>query len=547
MAQVTRWLCLSALFWWLSMPSTAQSWQPVEFASAFVWPYMLVRAALSTDKCWRCALIAWGIFLIPWLIMLAWVREVSVAGWPALSVYSASWAALTVLGVAALARARGLARVPLPLVAALWFTALEYLRAEVIFDAWPFYLTAHPMIGTHLVHAASIGGVWLVSFFVVFLSVSLVSVGRGRTGFLLPLVAAGLWLLPSLFYASGSSEATPLRVLAVQTNLPQNNKLQWTPEQQHVDVSGFVEHTLHALDEEGPVDLVIWPETMVPGLGFDVDTRKKLESFGPGAAHLHLWPRTIEKLAKETQTPWLVGSPTWVEVKLADTGSLDAMFQFNSAVLVDPDGTHQRYDKIFLTPFGETMPWIRAWPWLEDRLMALGAAGMAFSLSPGDKPKQLSVDGNWELAVPICFEDTVPSVVRRLAVTDGQTTADLIVNLSNDGWFGDDDAARRAHEAAAVFRAVELRRPLLRVVNTGCTSLISPSGQVMLSLPARDPIAVPLSIPRAAQVTTKYARWGNWFAWLCVGLSAVGIVVRVVRGPLRPMNESMEYSTEQVA
>lgn len=538
-------LVASAVCWWLSMPVTAAPLPMiVVVAASFLWPGLLVRAALSARSTWLMALLCGVIFLVPWLIAARWVQDVSVAGWPGLALYSAVWVPLFAVLLRALVWGRWTVGVPLALSAAALFTTLEYLRGEVVLDAWPFYFAAHGVVESSLRQAASFGGVWLVSFLVVFGSVALLTARRWNRSFVLLVCFLTLWLgidLTAHYTTSPMTEGAGLRVLAVQTNLPQDNKIGWAQERQEADVNGFIDQTFDGLDVAGPMDLVVWPETMVPGLGFDPDTLSFIASLGPRAAHLSRWPQVIQQAAANTGMPWLVGSPSWVGMSLSDEGYLQSAHRYNSAVLVDPKGAPQRYDKIFLTPFGETMPWIRSWPWLERQLMAVGASGMHFDLDAGDAPVRLSIevdDRTWTMAVPVCFEDAVPSVVRELAVQDGRTVADVIINISNDGWFGTDDAGRRAHEVAAIYRAIELRRPMIRVANTGFTSVISPSGRIRGRLGARMAASLPIVLraPAETPLNTTYARWGNWFPRNLLVLVLLGFILRVVGGPLQPMN-----------
>jgi HEAT repeat protein/predicted amidohydrolase len=152
--------------------------------------------------------------------------------------------------------------------------------------------------------------------------------------------------------------------------------------------------------------------------------------------------------------------------------------QFNAAYLLDNGAISDRYDKAYLTPFGERMPYISAWDWLEDQLLALGAAGMSFDMQAGDRPRNMAWPGtDLRVATPICFEDTVSQVVRRM-VRDPAPAA-CMVNLSNDGWFGTSDAGRRHHELMARWRCIECRLPMVRVANTGESSWIDSCGRVV--------------------------------------------------------------------
>lgn len=541
--QTVMFSALTAVAWWLAMPFSAEPIAVLPLVASFCWPWLLVRAAIGARRRRTVAIALFVSFLVPWAFLLGWIREVSVAGWPALVAYSALYMPVFGLVVRAIMHSPRLQRVPLALVAAVVWTALEYLRAEVIFDAWPFYLAAHGVYPSGLIHWAQYAGVWLVSFLVVLTSVGLWQscLQRGTWKWNVGLIMLGFGL-PILTGFSGPVDmrpSTPVRMLCVQTNLTQSNKIGWPVERQEADVRAFLDQTRTALLAAGSVDLVLWPETMVPGLGFDPDTLTFLDSLGPGAAHMTRWQRVLQQAAAQSGVPWLVGSPTWLDVALSDDGYMESSQRFNSAVLLEPDGSVQRYDKVFLTPFGETMPWIRAWPWLEQRLMAVGASGLHFDLQAGGAPVAITIETHegpqsslgdvggpgrtLRLVTPICFEDAVPSVVRRL-VRD--TNADIIVNLSNDGWFGTDDAGRRAHQIAAAFRAVELERPLIRVANTGLTASINRFGHVVQQLDARTSGTVLVEPVSSKGNATGYARFGNWFPQLLLLLTVTGILMR---------------------
>ncbi len=183
-----------------------------------------------------------------------------------------------------------------------------------------------------------------------------------------------------------------------------------------------------------------------------------------------------------------MGSPAWVDAALVETeGSVQLVpeHQYNSAYLIQGSPPFQRYDKYQLTPFGETMPYISAWPWLEEKLLALGAQGMSFSLDANPVLRRLVLEtseGSFVLGTPICYEDTVGRVCRRMVYDRGRKQADLLVNLSNDGWFGRSDATRREHNQIARFRCIENRVPLARAVNTGQSVAVDSLGRVIASL-----------------------------------------------------------------
>jgi apolipoprotein N-acyltransferase len=177
----------------------------------------------------------------------------------------------------------------------------------------------------------------------------------------------------------------------------------------------------------------------------------------------------------------LVGSGSYIGISSEGNGEFAWEEHYNSAYLVGPSGPpYARVDKIFLTPFGETMPYISSWPWLEERMLAFGAGGMSFDLDTGTSIVRPELPGEApvRIAVPICFEDTMATVVRRMVWEDGERAANLLLNISNDGWFGSDDAGRRMHTLCARWRAIENDIWVVRVANTGESVVIDPSGAV---------------------------------------------------------------------
>jgi len=210
---------------------------------------------------------------------------------------------------------------------------------------------------------------------------------------------------------------------------------------------------------------------------------------------------------------------------------------YNSAYLITGESPFQRYDKCFLTPFGETMPYISAWPWLEEQFLTLGAGGMSFDLDHGVEPQVIEVpcsEGSFTLATPICYEDTVAKLCRKSAYHQGRKRIDVFINLSNDGWFGDCDAVREQHTQIARFRCVENRVPMMRVVNTGSSSVIDSTGRIIGTIgegrygQARQSGYLLSSLPIDSRYTL-YARIGDLWAWLCLALTVL-VVVRSFLG-----------------
>jgi apolipoprotein N-acyltransferase len=338
------------------------------------------------------------------------------------------------------------------------------------------------------------------------------------------------------------SDGREFRVLAIQTNLPQSNKMAWLPQDQMNDFAEFYRQTVEAVDVAGkdgdrPLSLIIWPETMVPGYGLESQAiaLTKERDLYPSDTYL----LALQRLRELTGVPLLVGSPSYFGLRISDadrTYSWDA--HHNSAYLIDGEMPYQRSDKVFLTPFGERMPYVELWPWLEQKLLGLGATGMTFSLDAAEEPTILTVPFEWQepaagpragkilLAVPICFEATVGSVCRRMVYGGGEKRADVLVNLSNDGWFGWSEAGRAQHAQMARLRCIENRVPMIRCANTGLSVAYDSAGNVIGTIgegrygTGQAPGALAVTLPLDRR-TTLYSRVGDLWAWMCLAATCV--------------------------
>ena len=543
-------LCLLA-----SAACTALSFPPVQcWPAIFIAVLLVIHAARIASSTRSVLLSAFCIFLVLWLWIDAWIIDVTGAGWPALAAYMSVY---TVIAIWCLRRFEShplLRRLPTAWTAPVVFVGLECLRGLVIFDGYAWYLIGQPLIdATVLAQPADIFGIWWGSFFVAAVAGLAADVVRprwdrsGRSG----VIVAGLLVVAVPYGVWRLSQATVFSpgpdVLAIQTNLPQNNKVRWTPEAMDRDVTSFAALTEEAVQACGLPDLVVWPETMVPGIGFDPTTREQLVDAGPGFTYLSRWPQQVEQLVSALGRPMLVGSSTSLDLSVAsdDRGSwIDAGRRFNSAVLVDVDNSVQRYDKVVLTPFGERMPYLEHWPWLEDRLMAIGASGMKFNLDAAEDVVTLDLprgDGALTIGTPICFEDTAPDLVRRMVYGDQPILGDgahkqagLLINLSNDGWFGAYDAARVSHAQIARWRCIENRVPMIRVVNTGQTSWFDSSGRVVATAPSRTATWLDCSPQLDLRSTIFGTMFGNVLAWTML----LSLFCTLLSSLIRPTEEA---------
>jgi apolipoprotein N-acyltransferase len=226
---------------------------------------------------------------------------------------------------------------------------------------------------------------------------------------------------------------------------------------------------------------VIWPEAPAP-LYYYND-----EAFRTQAG----------MLARLASAPFLFGTVAYTPEKEP----------LNSAVLLDSRGRLAgRYDKRMLVPFGEYIPW--GFGWIEK--ISTEAGNYAHGTLPGRL-----VAGTRSVGVFICYESAFPHVVREAA----RAGAPVLVNLTNDGYFGKSRAPRAQHQMLARMRAVENGRWLLRVANDGLTASVDPSGHVHGALPEFTKTAGRLRYAENAE-KTAYSKFGDWFAWGCLMLGA---------------------------
>jgi apolipoprotein N-acyltransferase len=167
-------------------------------------------------------------------------------------------------------------------------------------------------------------------------------------------------------------------------------------------------------------------------------------------------------------------------------------------------------------------------------MLGVGAPGMTFTLDAAEAIRRLPWPSqDLTMATPICFEDTVARVCRRMVYEDGRKVAALLVNLSNDGWFGDHDAGRAQHAQIARFRCIENRVPMVRCANTGLSVAIDAAGRVVGRIgegrygEGRQAGALEVRVTLDDR-TTLYARVRESWSWTCLALTAaaVGLVIR---------------------
>ncbi len=245
-------------------------------------------------------------------------------------------------------------------------------------------------------------------------------------------------------------------------------------------------------------DLLIWPEAPAP---FSYQDRR--------------FAALASNLAIRFQNPFIAGVVEWKRESVpAGASSHDAMIPYNSALMFSPQGNRVfSYDKIHLVPFGEYEPFP-----LIHRVVS-NVSSEVGGFRKGKTYAVAHLSNGYTLGVFICYEAIYAGEIRRFAANG----ADLFVNISNDGWFGHSAAAEQ-HLRMARVRAVENRRWIVRTTNSGITASIDPYGRIFRPLP-RD-VRAATDLPYDFRTDkTIYTRLGDWFAWLCVLVSAILLVI----------------------
>jgi len=356
---------------------------------------------------------------------------------------------------------------------ALW-VGLELVRTH-IFTGFPWLLLGYAL-ADHLLPAqlARLGGVYLLSFVLALFNTGILLLLRNptrRRGMAL----AAAFLVLAAASAGGAllpKAPAPETAYLVQAQVPLD--VEWPPDSVQKLLADLEVRILaaYARNESRP-GLVVWPE--IPASFYyydDVLLRERLHY-----------------LARQTQSRHLVSV-----VAFADA---ERQRPLNSAVLISPAGEFQgRYDKIHLVPFGEYVPLKQVF-FFAGRLTA-----EVGDFVPGTRLEPLG--SGRPLAPLICYEGIFPDLVRKFSARG----AELLVNLSNDGWYGD-SSARPQLLLMSRMRAVENGRWLLRATNTGITAIVDPFGRVQTFPPDQRAAFVGRFGYRTGR--TVYVAFGHWF------------------------------------
>jgi apolipoprotein N-acyltransferase len=410
-----------------------------------------------------------------------WLLHVTALGWLALSFYQALYFGIFGLAYKALVRPGDFRFTNYIYVPSLW-VVLEYMRSHAGGGIGWNLLAYSQYRNIPLIQMADITGVYGVSFiivlvnFCIYLGIKMAVrcqkthgrlFARSNLSFVKEIRINPL--LQTLFVCAvtglvvfygydrmdtlAADRTGVLKATVVQGNIPQLQK--WDPSFREHIKRRYRDLTLQAVQEES--DIIIWPETSVPGY---INRDRRLSTY-------------VRDIARDVGRPLLVGGPLIATTGSGDDPCLRGEQDYNCALLFSGTGRLlAQYNKLHLVAFGEFVPFEKYLPFLRNHLPLTGEfiPGDDFTLFdiPDDSSRTTA-----RLGALICFEDIFPDLVRGFV----RKGADVMVNMTNDAWFGRSAAAYQ-HAANSVFRAVENRRPFIRSANTGLSCFIARTGFV---------------------------------------------------------------------
>jgi len=386
------------------------------------------------------------------------------------------------------------------LAAASW-VGLEYARTYVM-SGFPWCLLGYSQyLRLPLIQISDIAGVYGISFLIVMVNVTifkLISFVRSdsikatamETGVVILVIA---FTLVYGYNSLGRKAATApdtnlLRIAVVQGNIDQS--LKWNPELQEETLALYGKLTEESVDFRPK--LIIWPETALPFF-FQDNTALSREVF---------------RIAAKMHSNILFGSPAY-------TKNSKGTHYYNRAYFISQRTIYDYYDKVHLVPFGEYVPLKRFLPFVNRLVPAAG------DFSSGGEVKPISAAG-LRIGPIICFEAIFPDISRKHAKQGAQ----LLVNLTNDAWFGRTSAPYQ-HISMAVFRCVETALPMARAANTGISAIILRTGKIMArgGLFTKEVLCEELSLDHAK---TFYSQFGDIFAILLTLLAMLKLAGKFI-------------------
>ncbi|MFM7562854.1 MAG: apolipoprotein N-acyltransferase [Planctomycetota bacterium] len=556
---------LGALLYGAALPPIA--WSGIAWAALLPWSIIVALPRQLSWREWR-----W-IWLAAWLLWLGLLYFIPIPHpalwlfWPLLAAYCALYIP------AFIAAARWLhfrGRLPLCLAVPISWAGLEWVRGNFLTGFAMGFLSHSQFRQPLVIQVAELGGAYLLSFLLAMcaafaargvmleqqLRANSAELDRRQTKRSMLLQIAGVLavFLGVCFYGAGSlggfsgkltaekksqlkeeaAKQAGLQALVIQgsidTTFPATRE-----EVEQVFASQFQQYrdlTIAARKEFPEAQLVIWPETIfVQPLFLPAELEREVDAqqaalFEQARREFSLcFQASMGALPREDETEPACQNclPLLTGVSAHD---LQTSLSYNSVGLIGEScEVVARYDKMHRVIVGEYLPFGEWFPWIYrftpvGRGIAQGRAAVAMEL------------GGVRLCPSICFESTVPHLIRRQVqeLAAAGKEPDVLVNPTNDGWFFG-TSCLDLHLACNVFRAVEMRRPMVVAANTGFSAWIDAQGRILEQGPRRATGYFPVSLQRSDGKPSGYRIIGDW-PWLLCGLASVAALIATWRSPI---------------
>jgi apolipoprotein N-acyltransferase len=340
---------------------------------------------------------------------------------------------------------------------------------------------------------ADFGGVYIISFLILLVNVLFYKTFEKLS---IKFVTAifiifALWLLSGYFELNNLKlKNENCKIGIAQGNIPQ--ELKW--EKSYLDTTFQIYKKLSQEAAEQKSDLIVWPESSVPGY----------------LLKYHSLYKKVNGIASKIKKPLFVGFP--------DFSFAPKTFQkykyYNSATLIHPNGMYDSaYNKNYLVPVGERMPLLKIFPFLWK--LNFGQANFEY----GKDAKYYSVKG-FKFSPLICFEIAFPDLTARIA----NHNADFILNLTNDAWFKH-SVGTYQHAEMVKYRAIETRTMIYRAANTGISEIVSPTGQIVQKLDISKRGIIDYNLITSDK-KTFYIRYFDKFKSIILWISAILFIIK---------------------
>lgn len=382
-------------------------------------------------------------------------------------------------------------KIPLYLIAPVLWVCLEYCKSQLL-TGFPWENLGYSQyLNLYLIQFADIFGVFGLSFLIILVNVSLLEIitKRSKREYIiaaavsLTLVSVyiyGIFRVNNIDKLLQNPSAPSMEVSLIQGNI--NQSIKWNENFQKETLNIYEDISLKNIPVSG--GLIVWPETAVP---FNFQDENDLR-------------KQIKNLSIKTKSDFIFGSMSYFR------RSHHVDF-YNSAYLLSPEGEVKgRYDKVHLVPYGEYVPLRNVFPFIKGLTAGIGDFSTGegyFPLSSADR----------KIGVLICYEGILPFAARMYK----KESADILVNITNDAWFGSTSAPYQ-HLSMTIFRAVETRLYLVRAANTGISAIVDPRGHIVAQTNIFQKDSLKGKV-KFLKIPTFYAEYGDILVVVCFMVS----------------------------